>query len=821
MAIIPGVDNDYNLRPESYQRPMPYGRGDEEMPLEQPMSPGIDYLGIAWRRKWVLILFAIIGSIIAYFIYLQTPTTYQSGLKLMINTQSPPVTVNGDVMRQQVSLPKHESLLVSDIVLSNAIRLGKLEELDTLKESDSPMGFLKQNVKVVSEGDGTDALIVTCTGGYANDLPVILNQIVKAYEDIIAQDSVDVGKDAVLVMQSLQQKLETEKEQAENRYFELFKKLGLTQSNMTEQIFNPYGEKITSLSQKLEEDTNEQEEVMNRLKSLADFSKQEKPSDVSLKLLAVDARRYLQLASPDVRQDLEQGESFTNLPLDMQRTYSRLARQVDDLEVRMQSRELDKARFGRNYGARHFLMQSIDSDLVSMRAQQAELRTELTDLTTEAEQMLGTNEEKAAPRSLTELSKESEQEAIRLYAMAITRDRDRLNESIATTRQRLADAEQNAASISADLTELNILKSQIDDKRQSTRDVLDRLAEMNVLAGNYTYTKVRVTTPPGNGYPVAPNLLTYLGMGIVLSSMIGFGLAFLIDWSDQSFRNPQEISTALRSPVIGKVPNIREAKKSRARGATLTTLHRSNSVASEAFRAIRTATVFAANRSDAKVFLLTSPSPGDGKSTVSANLAVSLAQMGKRVILVDGDFRRPRVHQLFDTDMAPGAMNFIDGEIPIEDAIRPLESLPALSLMTVGKYPKNPGELVSSARFEDILLKLRREFDFVLIDSPPVLPVADACGMAGFADGVLMVLRIRRGVIVSAQKAKDQLDMVNAHLFGIIVNGIDNNPYYSEYGRYGYRHGYGYGYGNNGKYGRYYDREGSKYHDRINEESNA
>ncbi len=815
MSIIPPQEFD-SPRAELMSRPAPIAAWDDPAMAEQA-SPGIDYLGIAWRRKWVLVLFALIGAAIGYLIYTRTPVTFQSGLRVMIWSQSPPMMVNGDSLVQKVSLPKHQSLIVSDLVLSNAVKDGELEKLSTLADT-SPVGYMKEFIKVRSVAESADALDLTVTGPIAEDLPVMLREIVRSYEEIVAQDSVDVGKDSVVVMESLHKKLEAERNAAEERYYELFKKLGVTEASLSEQITNPYADKIASLTSRREDEARELEDVQKRLQTLQDYRKSQTKSAETTKLLAVEARRYLQLpaASNDTRTlSSVQDDLFKSLPLEMQREYQRKVRQIDEIELGIQERELEKSRMAGRYGARHFILKSIDADLVSRREQLELLREQLEALDSEALKISSESTDKEPVRSVEELSRENDSESIRLYELALTRDYKELNESIKVISTRLADAEAMAASISADLTELNILKNQIDEKRQSIREVLDRLAEMNVLAGNYTYTKVRVIDPPGVGYRVGPSLVRYLGTGIAIASILGFGLAFLIDWSDQSYRNPQEIASVLRTPVLGKVPIIRDAKKSKNRAAGLITMHRTNSVASESFRSIRTSLAFVAGKIGGKVFIITSASPGDGKSTMAANLAVSLAQMGKKVVLVDGDFRRPRVHQIFETTMQPGTLQHLEEGVPLAEVVRPVESMPTLNVLTVGDYPKNPGELVSSARFEDLLLNLRRDYDYVLIDSPPILPVADAIGMSSFVDGILMVIRIRRGVIVASQKAKEQLDMVNGRLLGIIVNGVDNNPYYSDYGRYGYRYGYGYGYGNYGHYGRYYDSMKANYYDKI------
>jgi len=131
-------------------------------------------------------------------------------------------------------------------------------------------------------------------------------------------------------------------------------------------------------------------------------------------------------------------------------------------------------------------------------------------------------------------------------------------------------------------------------------------------------------------------------------------------------------------------------------------------------------------------------------------------------------------------------------------------------LLTSGGRPKNPGELVASPAYADMISELRKQFDFVLIDSPPVIPVADATSLSSIVDGIIMVLRIRRGVILSAHKAKERLDLVQGNLMGVIVNGMDENLYYNEYGTY-YRGVYYYGY----QYSRSYEREYSDYSDKL------
>ena len=335
------------------------------------------------------------------------------------------------------------------------------------------------------------------------------------------------------------------------------------------------------------------------------------------------------------------------------------------------------------------------------------------------------------------------------------------------------------------------------------------------LADNHTMTRVKVLDFPKTGEKVAPSLPKSLAIGTMLAFLAGLGLAILVDQSELAFRSPHEIFDRLQIPVVGRIPRINAKQQtdgSKAH-ASLIAAHKPSATASESFRDVRTSLFFRANVDDIKTVLFTSPSPGDGKSTTISNMAISIAQAGKRVILIDADLRRPRVNQYFGEQMEPGLLQVLGGEAELKDAIQPTEVQENLFLLTTGGRPRNPGELVTSESFRDLILALRDSFDYVLIDSPPVLPVSDPATIASMVDAVYLVTRIRKGVKLTAQKAKDSLDRVGANWMGVIVNGIDENPHYSEYGyQYGAYSYYG------GVYGRYYDSRNKEYRDKIEPE---
>jgi capsular exopolysaccharide synthesis family protein len=219
---------------------------------------------------------------------------------------------------------------------------------------------------------------------------------------------------------------------------------------------------------------------------------------------------------------------------------------------------------------------------------------------------------------------------------------------------------------------------------------------------------------------------------------------------------------------------------------------------SENFRAIRTALYFSGGR-EHRVIQTTSPVPGDGKSTLTANLAISIAQSSKRVLLLDADFRRPTQHKLFGLPAEVGLASVVDGQADPHQAVQQT-AVPNLSIMACGPRPHNPAELLTSPKFEELLAVLKEQYDFVLVDTPPLLAVTDPSVVAARVDGVLLALRIRKNGRPNAERARKILQDVNANVVGVVVNGLDGKT--GSYGYYSnYRKGYGYGYSYSYKYG--------------------
>jgi polysaccharide biosynthesis transport protein len=318
-----------------------------------------------------------------------------------------------------------------------------------------------------------------------------------------------------------------------------------------------------------------------------------------------------------------------------------------------------------------------------------------------------------------------------------------------------------------------------------------------------------------------------LALGFLLGLLLGTGGAFLLEALNTSIRKPEDLELALHVPGLAVIPRLAagppvpprrgmlrpgkrtELESKRANGNALGTMTQPFSIGVEAFRMLRTSLVWCEQGDNMKTLVVTSAAPGEGKTLTSANLSVTFAYDGLRVLLVDCDVRRPRLHGLFQVPRSPGLMELLtptyndsdggqsltfnptagrtDSGRPISDVIRPT-TVRGLSLLTCGALPTNPSGLLSGVRMRALLQELAKSFDLVILDTPPVLATADAGILASLADGVLLVVRAGQTDRVAAKRAHQQLVNVGARVVGTVLN--DPGGEVSQYGDYYYPYDY-------------------------------
>jgi capsular exopolysaccharide synthesis family protein len=273
--------------------------------------------------------------------------------------------------------------------------------------------------------------------------------------------------------------------------------------------------------------------------------------------------------------------------------------------------------------------------------------------------------------------------------------------------------------------------------------------------------------------------------------------------ADRSVRDRADVGRVTGSAVLGLIPELRTASRSPTRFLPVFWNGRGNGgrprlveriiagdVAAEAYRSLRTNLLFSRLDEPPKVVVFTSPMPGDGKSTTAMNLALVLAQQGNRILLVDADMRRGRLHEVLATAREPGLSDLLFGKTTLAEAVRSVQPREGVDLRFIpsGIWPPNPAELIASARMGELLAQARADYDMVILDAPPLNLVTDAALLGIHCDGVVLV--VRSGVTEEAplEFAVEQLQSVRAPLLGIVLNGMEEaqQEYYGSRGRGAY-----------------------------------
>ena len=403
----------------------------------------------------------------------------------------------------------------------------------------------------------------------------------------------------------------------------------------------------------------------------------------------------------------------------------------------------------------------------------------------------------------------------------------KLDTLITTTQTELLSAvRSNIDAVDARLSSLNDLRSRNASQLQKLPSVqavearlLQRVETAKKMADQLReeFQRARISEAVEVGqveivdYAMAPDIpigrstLFRIVTGILAGLLLGGGAAVVVERLNTTVRKRDDVESLLRIPGLAVIPQIEtngrlgalgrglkllpgaRPRRDRSNGESLVTMSDFGSVSAEAFRTLRTNLIFSQAIQTLRTIVITSPSPQDGKTTTAANLAVTFAQQGMRVLLIDCDLRKARLHNLFHVAREPGFSQLLARQHTVAEVIRPT-SIENLFLMPAGILPANPSELVGSAIARTTIESLSQEYDIVIIDTPPVHVAADALILGSMANGVLLVLRAGHSERDAAQEALQRLTNVGAHVLGAVLNDPDHKV--PEYGSYYYYYDY-------------------------------
>jgi polysaccharide biosynthesis transport protein len=730
--------------------------------VEHTRAWAIGWYLIAWRHKGLMAIGVVIGVMVALVVGLRMSPVYRSSSKVLVVKKRPDAVIAANDPRSvylEDYLSTHAELIRNPIIVEKAVEKHNLGTLESFRDCLYPTGEILNNLRatrILGENRApTNILVLSYSGPVATDCPIILEAVFDAYRDFLGKEYQTVSDDTVTVVKKARSILEEGRKKAQDSLTKI--RLEHPGLRRTSTGTTSVADRIATIEGKLSALTLKQTELMAKLRDFEVAIRENRPR---IELLA--------MAFADQNSRGGTGLAAHEMLLAKRLEYSKLVNN-DAL------------------GPDHPKVKGVkdEIDLISDHLKK-----------TQSEDPLGTLAKDPVEAYQLGLKRDLSFAESQIKAFGIV-----LSKELEVQKQ-LTAVEQEEETLRGDLERQNLLYEQL----------VKQLSEMKLLTEHGGFKAVTIAAP-GDGAKVAPQLPPILLVGALIGLMGGIGLAYIAHWTDLSFRTPDDVRRQLALPLVGHIPSF-NARSAQANGVredsildpSILVHHRSKSREAESFRGVRTALFFSARAKSVKIVQVTSPNSGDGKTTTAANLAVSIAQSEKKVIIVDADLRRPRIHRLFGLANERGLSNILTGDAELQQVVQETE-VPGLHVLTTGGSPPNPAELLVLPRFKELLEQLRREYEFVVIDSPPLLAVTDPCTVATHVDGVFLVIRLSKNARPNALRAREILAALGVSVIGAIVNGVSTKRG-SGYGTYGYGYGYGDSYG----YGRDYSDSGDSYY---------
>ncbi len=738
-----------------------------------------DFWGITSRRKWLVFLGLATGLGLGGLYNAWAEVIYESLSNVRIEPQTPIVLQVGKQGKSMVPDSdqfdfRHDRTIAQYSTIERCLNQNNLFALDSLKylSKDDAVKEVLENLTILPDKDDIFIYKFVYRSTSPVDSQIVLNSLIESYKSEL-NEQYEVEADKFISL------LKEVKNQFENSYRQIQDRIKIlhdqnTAPNITSGGQNIHEFMLIRLSQQIEQLRNELTMASKDKQRCLDAleSGEEAIAETiwimghSHKLATVqNSVREL------IRQDYEMSEKIAQAEIALSEARQRLG--TSHPTVRLLREQAETWKNHRQESAASVTTTGEESPEVMLRRLVVAFEQKIEDLEGSLQQTV--DEFQMHQEEAERLAK------LHIQLMESERERDYIEEMLSTAKNKIVEIDP-VGSLAV----------------RNTREVFRFRRLMDAQYGEQVW----------------PILWVSLGTGGLLGWLVGFGLGCLMEFSNKTFQNSAEIINHLNLPLIGHIPVIGRNKRSLVGNSSvdpiICTYHRPKSQASEAFSAVRTALYFNTKGIPNSVIQVTGPTPGDGKSTVAANLAVSIARSGKRCLLVDGDMRRPCQGIMFGIKSHEGLSTTLTGQSRWQDVVFACKEIEGLSVMPCGPKPDNPAELCTSPQLKDLIEELRDEYDFVVIDTPPLLAVTDPCPIAVRVDGVILTIRSRKNVKISAERATDMLRNLDVNIVGVVANGVSpQSGYGSSYSYGAFQTGYadiGYGYG-------YGDRNGAKDHD--------
>lgn len=659
-------------------------------------------LGVTARRWPLLAIGLVVGAACGFGLYALTPPVFSANTQLLLNKKRPEAIGVESRELAEDYVATHQGLLRSPLIVDRAIHLGNLSALPAVPTDHSDLReWILKNLTVVRQKDsmgiGNSLMTISFRSQRPESARAVLEGVLKAYQELLADlnaRSTDESRELFLRSRDVLQKELAEKEAA---YREFRRTAPLAWKG--KDGANTHQERLVGLEARRTSLMLRQSELEGKLTVLEAAIRAGQDRD---ELLAMAA----EFAAPSELETMRQGQTV------------RWKEQI--LQLLQQEGKLTE-----KLGPEHPEVQAIRTNLATARAF---LNGAGTVTSADAVKMVSADPVSARVTSLRQ-------------------ELDQLRTTATLLGQLCQLEQQQARTLLTYEIEDDIRRNEIQRTTQLFDTLLKRLQDANLVkdAGGL---EARVVAAPGSDgiRRLQPNLLICGSLGLLLGLMFGGSLALGAELRDDRYRSLSEIQSHLRLPVLCQVPLLPRATLDQG---SLVSLSNPTSAAAEAFRGARTV-LLAESEVKKQVVQVTSPQPGQGKTLVSCNLAISLAQAGKSVVLIDGNLARPRVAVEFHLEKRPGLLAVLEGKTALKEALRD-GPIAGLAILIAEEAVGASGDCLASSSFEAVIAELRSTFDFILIDGPAALGRADASILARCSDTNLLIVEMATSRSIAAR----------------------------------------------------------------------
>lgn len=813
------MEQDQRLTPlpkQSDLRPINTGYGpgyasfyDEE--VSEGKRTLQQYFRIIQKRLPLIIALAVVVTAIAAFYMYRQPTVYQSTTEMIIEPRRPKITSKDAI---NINFGQDANYYQTQLKL--------LQNQDLVKRVVIDLGLFRSPNLFGNQGEGLISSLTSRLSGSSesdksvSSLPVVTDPTlvgietpavaltpeeearVETYARILFSGmSVNQVEKTNLVNINIRTTNSELAPKVSDRIAEVFKQQDAERE--TQGAKNA----AADLSRSIEELQNtiaQQEADLIREMSSSGLPLQERGQDLAASRLgslsetwlkAMESRRQLEgrynaATAANARgegmniPDLYENKIFQDtIRLNTERK-AKLQDQIRDIEKQIQDTEAEKAELLVKYTPQYPEVGKKEAKIASLKATKEQTEREVTKI-------------------IDNDQKKIEKDAVggALVSLKAQLDAKRKEEGQA---QAAYDREAALANVQGQAqTKLTTLKREIETKRNLLDTYTQRLKERELEIESGAPDNIKVATNAGPAFVVGPQRSRNIFVAFLLSLAAGIGLAFLLDYLDDSVKSSEDIGRHVGLPTLALIPHYFGSEKKRLRPAAgngsgnalatstgLVALEERQSPMAEAYRHLRTSLLFSSAGKPPQSILVTSSQPSEGKTTTAINTAITLAQSDADVVIVDCDLRRPRLHSHFDLENTQGLTNYLSGERNTQNLIKTCPDLPRLKVITSGPIPPNPAELLSSNEMKNLLQFLRGKYKHIIIDSPPAISFTDAAILSTQVDGVVLVAMSGRSSMHLMRRFKQRLGNLGARIYGVVLNGIKSGSVEYEYYGNGY-----------------------------------